>query len=204
MRTVGVVCLALGTISLVMSAFPISMAENSTQLYFGLGCAGFVGFPLCVLGIFITRREARKLGPEGEAEASAKMLERSQRVASALSRGGQRMFPVNPRGNALDRLQAFDLNSLTVAGWLLILASIGIVIGTVVLILKVVLADMKEDLGPLNALFFFGGIILFGLSFFIGRLILGAYGVAVTADPNPGPRRKRTRSSGDASDKAKP
>jgi hypothetical protein len=180
MRSIGVICVALGILLLMFSSFPILLAENSTQLLFGLGCMGFVALPLLLTGILLTRRAAKQSGSEGEAAASSASLQRAGPVLQFL--GGDPPEKADPEGTPMERLRAFDLNTLTVAGWLLVLASGGFVFGEVVLF-RWLFPRAAEEMGPAAGFLFFGEVLLGFVFFALGRAVLKALGLPVSEKP---------------------
>ena len=190
MRLCGIVCLAMGLVLLPMGAMPIFLAENSLQVYLGLGCLGFLALPLIVTGVLLTLAAARRLGPDGEAKAAEQFLRGSSNVLGAL--GGD---PVDVEKMLADPVRGFDLNRVTAAGWLLVLAAGGAAIGGTVLSLWLLQRNVSGDLGPGGAIAVVGGLLLAAVVFFGGRRALTALGIPVAwpGEP-PAPPKPRRRS----------
>jgi hypothetical protein len=180
MRTLGVICVALGLFMLLMSFFPIIFAESSSELFMGLGCAAFLALPLFLTGIVLTRRFAAHSGPETEAKASADLTRKATDVLNYLSLHEHHVGKIDPHGTLMERLRAFDVNSLTVAGWLLVFASGGFLLGEVLLFKWLILQDRQKDLGPVGGFWFLGEILLVIAFFYTGRLLLGVFGVPIS------------------------
>jgi hypothetical protein len=177
-RTAGVIGVALGIVLLVTSALLLVLAETLVQLVVSLGCAGFVALPLVLAGIVLTRRAAARSGPDGEAESSAASLRRATKVLETL--GGGPVGKADPDGSAMERFRAFDLNTLTAAGWLLVLATGGFLFTEAVLFHRLVLRDRQGDVGPVAGLAFLGGFLLAAAFFYAGWRLLKALGVPLT------------------------
>jgi hypothetical protein len=139
MRTCGVICFGLGCVLLVMSLFPLFLAENYAQFFLGLGCAGFLALPLLIAGMIYTRRFAAEVGPDGEAKASAAFLQTATFVYQCVG-GGEVQAP-DPHGDWMDRIRSFDLNTVTFAGWLLVLATGGFLVGEEILLYRLLFHD---------------------------------------------------------------
>jgi hypothetical protein len=189
MRSLGIICVASGVTILVFSGFPIVLAENATQLVLGLGCAGFVALPLIGTGVVLTHRAAAQSGPEGEAAASAAFLQKAIAVLNVLSKGHAHVGKADPHGTPMERLRAFELNSLTVAGWLLVVASAGFLLGEVLLFYRLIWRDPQGDLGPVGVLVLLCGLVLVIAFFCVGRLLLRAFGVPISIGSNLPPDR---------------
>ena len=187
MRTAGVIFVALGIMFLIISFFPIVLAENSTQLFLGIGCVAFIALPLIFIGSYLTRRAAAKSGPEGEAAASAALTQIAGSVLGFLSAGRTQVGTADPHGFPMDRFRAFDLNSITRLGWLLVIASFGFLLGEVLLFHRLVLKDRKDDLGPVGGFLFFGGLLLSIAFFCVGKWLMNAFGVpfSIAVDSPP-------------------
>jgi membrane protein implicated in regulation of membrane protease activity len=197
MRVLGVLCVAFGIVAAIFSVFPIILGENSLQRSVGLGCAGFIALPLFLTGILLTRRAAAKSGPEAEAAASEELQRKAVAVLNVFSRGRTRVGKVDPHGTFMERLRAFDLNSLTLAGWLLVVASGGFLAGEVPLFQMLFLRDRHDDPGPLGGVLFLGGFLLAIVFFCVGRLFLSALGVPISrsVDQAPDPSRQPDRTA---------
>jgi hypothetical protein len=180
MRQIGVICVALSIVLLIISFFPIIFAENTAQLLLGFGCMGLVAIPLFCIGIFLTRRVAAKAGPEGEAEASAAFLRKSTALLRLFG-GAARVGRAGPDGNSIEGFGAFDLNSITVAGWLLVLATAGFILGEILLFRRLVPQAGQGHEG----LWFLGGLLLAVVFFSLGRLLLKAFGVPFSKAVHP-------------------
>jgi hypothetical protein len=189
LRTTGVVCVALGMLLLVMSALPMVLAEDRVQFFFGLGVAVLLALPLILLGVFLTRRAAAQAGPDGEAAASAALLQRTSRLLEGLQDDnvvylGERpssLGKVDPHGSFMERTRAFDLNTVTAAGWLLVLTTAGFMVGAMIIAGKL----LPPNMGPLGAVLLFPGIALAVGLFYLGQLLLKAVGIPVVRNDNP-------------------
>lgn len=85
MRTSGVVCLALGIVMLIFSAFPFLLAENALQRNLGLGCAVILALPLIVVGTILVRHAEKALEAAPTVEASEALLNQASRAHQVLS-----------------------------------------------------------------------------------------------------------------------
>jgi hypothetical protein len=180
MRSGGIICLALGILLMVISAFPIIYAEGPEHVFLGLGCAALLAVPLILLGIFFTRRAADRAGRQGEAEASDAFLEKAAAVL-ALMQFGHVKKP-NPRGGFFERLQAVDLNRLTLAGWLLTLTTLILLIGGALLMSLLQLGTI--DPAARGAVGIIGGVLLAACFALVGYILLRLLGVPVLRPRN--------------------
>lgn len=190
MRAVGVICVGLGFVVL-MSAIPIVLSAGEwVHLSLGPGCAAALGLPLLVVGILLTRHAAMRAGPAGEEAASAELLRKSTILYGFFGGDHRTMLVPYERKTAMDRLRAFDLNTLTASGWLLILASGMFPIGMTLLFLRLMFPDANEDAGPFVVLALFAGGLLAVAFFYVGRKLLANLGLPIS-EPVAPPRRSR-------------
>src|SRR5262245_21156736 len=179
MRSTAVVCVALGGMLMLFSFVPIVMAENALQRWIGLGFAGLIALPLLTTGLVLTRRFAAKHGPEAEAAASEEFFRRGRHVLAILTAGHIHFGKVDADGRAGERLRAFDIDSLTAAGWTLVIAACGFFLAEV-LVFRALTSHIQGDIGPLGAIAALAMAALAALFFVIGKKTMSACGIAFT------------------------
>ena len=156
-------------------------AENDQQFLLGIVIGVVIILPLIATGLIFVARYAAKAGKEAEAEASTELLEQASTIFKVLTRGKGQVGKADPHGDLMERLAAFDLNTITMAGWLLLIATVAFIIAEI-FFFSWLINNFMKDIGPLGAILFFVGFAIAIIFFCLGRLLFYLCGIPFSDD----------------------